>query len=206
MRCCNWYYHDSWLLQPAGRHKSKTQLSRKNSLGAGTLPYMAPEQLRGEPVDGRTDIWAAGVVLYEMATGRRPFDKKLSTALAAEIINEPPPPPARFRPGLPPRLEDLILKCLEKDPDHRYQSAKELTVDLRRLAAPSLGSAESRQVHKRSRLSFAIAALALLSIVAVLFILNVGGWRQGWMRPASAPRIEPGNRRGVARQLSVPRH
>jgi serine/threonine protein kinase len=177
-------------LLPHAEPSEETLSLRDTSLGAGTLPYMAPEQLRGEPVDGRTDIWAAGVVLYEMATGRRPFDKKLSTALAAEIINEPPPPPARFRPGLPPRLEDLILKCLEKDPDNRYQSAKELTVDLRRLATPSLGGTESRQVHKRPRLSFAIATLALLSILAVLFILNVGGWRQGLMRPASAPRIE----------------
>ena len=151
---------------------------------------MAPEQLRGETVEGRTDIWAAGVVLYEMATGRRPLNKELSSALTAEIINEPPTPPARFRPGLSRRLEDAILKCLEKDPDNRYQSAKELAVDLRRLAAPSLVATEPRQLRRQSRLPFAIATLALLSIPAVLFILNVGGLRERLMGTASAIRIE----------------
>ena len=171
------------MLLPHGEPSEETVSHCDTSVGGGTLPYMAPEQLRGETVDGRTDIWAAGVVLYEMATGRRPFDKELSTALTAEIINEPPPPPTRFRPGLLRRLEDVILKCLEKEPDNRYQSAKELAVDLRRLATPGLVVTEPRQPRRHFRLRFAIATLALLSILALLFILNVGGWRE---RPASA--------------------
>jgi eukaryotic-like serine/threonine-protein kinase len=175
------------LLLPQAEPSVETVSLRDASLQAGTLPYMAPEQLQGETVEGRTDIWAAGVVLYEMATGRRPFGKELSTALTAEIINKPPPPPARFRPGLSRRLEDVILKCLEKDPDNRYQSAKELAVDLRRLATSSLVATEPRQPRRRSTLPFAIAALALLSIIAVFLILDLGGWRERLGRPASAP-------------------
>jgi eukaryotic-like serine/threonine-protein kinase len=102
---------------------------------AGTLPYMPPEQLRGEAVDHRSDIWAAGVVLYEMATGRRPFGSELPTALAIDIQTKSPTPPSRLRPGLSPALEHIILKCLEKDPDLRYQSARDLCADFRRLAA-----------------------------------------------------------------------
>ncbi len=147
---------------------------------------MSPEQLRGEAVDGRTDIWAAGVGLYEMATGRRPFDRKLATALTAEIIDQPPPPLAGLKPGLSPRLEDVILKCLEKDPDNRYQSAKELAVDLRRLATPSLVATEPRQTHRSFRLRFAVATLTLLSIHAlgcpINDVLDFGGHflSRGW--------------------------
>src|SRR5207245_11356831 len=98
--------------------------------------------------------------------------------------------PARLRPGLPRRLEDAIVKCLEKNPDNRYQSAKELAVHLRHLATPSLVATDPRQSRRHSRLPFAIATLPLLSILAVLFILNVGGWRERLMRSAGAPRSE----------------
>jgi predicted glycogen debranching enzyme len=109
---------------------------------AGTLPYMAPEQLRGEKLDPRTDIYGLGVVLYEMATGRRPFEATLPTALSADIVHSSPPPPGRFNPHLSQKLEDIILKCLEKDPENRYQAAKELTVDLRRLCTSSSTAAD----------------------------------------------------------------
>ncbi|MCI0403104.1 MAG: serine/threonine protein kinase, partial [Acidobacteria bacterium] len=125
------------LLRPA-RDEAVTaeSLARSQPGVAGTVPYMSPEQLRGEPVDARTDIYAAGCVLYEMATGRRPFQETLSTALTDAILHKPAPPPGRLQPDLSPDLERIILKCLEKDPENRYQSAKELLVDLRRLAAP----------------------------------------------------------------------
>ncbi len=177
-------------LMPHAEPSQETISLPDGTLIGGTLPYMAPEQLRGEIVDGRTDIWAAGVVLYEMTTGRRPFGKKLSTALTAEILNEPPPPPARFNPRLSPRLEDTILKCLEKGADNRYQSAEELAVDLRRLATPSAVAAVPRQARRQSRLLLATTALVVLPVLAVLFILNAGGWREQLMRRASAPHIK----------------
>ncbi|MFQ5695514.1 MAG: protein kinase [Terriglobia bacterium] len=101
---------------------------------SGTVPYMAPEQLRGEPEDGRTDVYGAGAVLYEMATGSRPFQAKSITALTAEILENPPPPPRRINPEIPAWLEHTILKCLEKDREHRCPSARALLEDFRRAA------------------------------------------------------------------------
>ena len=117
---------------PAASPLAET-VSRSDVL-AGTLAYMPPEQLRGEPVDARSDLYSAGVVLYEMATGRPPFQGQLATVLADAILHSQPLPPRSLKPSLSPRLEDLILKCLEKEPAHRYQSAAELLADFRRLA------------------------------------------------------------------------
>jgi serine/threonine protein kinase/tetratricopeptide (TPR) repeat protein len=100
---------------------------------AGTLPYMAPEQLRGGVADARTDIWAAGAVLYEVATAHRPFEEKVPTALAGDIIHKVPAPPRKVRSELSAKLEAVILKCLEKEPSNRYSSARELQSDLERL-------------------------------------------------------------------------
>src|SRR5438128_6733304 len=100
----------------------------------GTLPYMAPEQLRGGVADARTDIWAAGAVLYEVATAHRPFEEKVPTALAGDIIHKAPSSPRSLRSELSPKLEAVILKCLEKEPTDRYQSARELQTDLERMS------------------------------------------------------------------------
>lgn len=107
--------------------------SRKIS---GTLPYMSPEQLRGELTDQRSDIWSAGAVLYELATGRRPFASSQAPLLIDAILNKPPDLPSSLNPKISPGLEAAILKCLDKDPERRYQSARELRVDLDRLTMP----------------------------------------------------------------------
>jgi len=104
---------------------------------AGTLPYMAPEQLLGEAIDARTDLHAAGYVLYEMATGRCPFAEVERSQLIGAILHRPPRAPTALNPKLSPELERIIGKCLEKESENRYQSAKELAIDLRRLLTPS---------------------------------------------------------------------
>lgn len=101
---------------------------------AGTIAYMSPEQLRGEFPDERSDIYSMGVILYEMTTGRRPFEGALITTLVDAILHRPALPPGRMRPELSTQFEQIIVKCLEKEPGHRYQSSVELLTDLRRAS------------------------------------------------------------------------
>lgn len=158
----------------------------------GTLPYMAPEQLRGAVADFRTDIYAAGVVLYEMATSKKPFEQKLSTALVDDILHAQPPSPRQLKPALSLKLEDIILKCLEKDPENRYQSAKELVVDLRRLAAPrsTTDQMPAHRVRIRWLHLVTMSVIAFGSVLALLLATNVAGWRERWLHIMIPGRIK----------------
>jgi serine/threonine protein kinase/formylglycine-generating enzyme required for sulfatase activity len=97
----------------------------------GTLPYMSPEQVRGEALDARSDIFSIGAVLYEMLSGRRPFAESSAAATASAILTSEPAPLARFHSNLPGEVERIVVKALRKDPNDRYQTAKDLLVDLR---------------------------------------------------------------------------
>ena len=96
----------------------------------GTLPYMAPEQIEGRPSDARTDIFALGAVLYEMATGRRPFSGESHASLITAIMSAEPPPVSTSRDGCPPSLDRVVKKCLAKEPDGRWQDAGDLAAEL----------------------------------------------------------------------------
>src|SRR6185436_7640118 len=104
---------------------------RSDSQIAGTIAYMAPEQIRGEPTDGRADLYALGIALYELAAGHRPFPGPTATALMAQILHEPPPPLSAA--GVPAEFARIIHKLLEKQPGARYQGARDLQVDLNNL-------------------------------------------------------------------------
>jgi serine/threonine protein kinase/tetratricopeptide (TPR) repeat protein len=149
--------------------------------GAGTLPYMPPEQLQGESVDARADLYTIGAVLYEMATDRRAFPQELPSRVIDAILHHPPVPPRALNSRISPDLERIILKCLEKDSGRRFQSAKELLVDLRRLGTISTAHTTlhppSPPVWKRAARLAAYAVAGLLALAALMTSLNVGGWR-----------------------------
>ena len=158
------------LLQPD--EAADVTLSDSDVTGiSGTLPYMAPEQLLGKPADTRSDIYSVGTVLFEMSTGSRPFDNKISTALSNDIIYKQPARPASLRQSLSARLEEIILKCLEKAPADRYQSAKELVVDLRRLHSPTTGVVDPVKPRSKFRpWQIAVALAAALLAIAGFFL------------------------------------
>ncbi len=161
-----------------------TESFTETQAAAGTLPYMAPEQLRGEGVDARTDIHALGAVLYEMATGQRPFPETQGPRLIDAILHQAPQAPSGLNRRVSPGLEGIILKALEKEPENRYQSAKEIAVDLRRLGTP--GSAAAVLSARRQGMVLAVG-IALVALVAVLVGLNVGGLRQRLLGGATPP-------------------
>src|SRR6202011_3591666 len=127
----------------------------------GTLPYMAPEQLECKPGDARTDIFAFGAVLYEMITARRAFSAESQASLITQIMSDHPAPIAHFQPVTPAALNRLVMKCLAKEPDERWQSAGDVASELRWIDEG--GGAEVRVARPR------MWPLIIASVVAVAF-------------------------------------
>ena len=154
-------------------------LTVDTSTVSGTVPYMSPEQLRGLPVDPRSDIYAAGAVLHEMATGRRAFPQTQTAELMGAILYESPLPARSVNRYVSPGFESIVSKSLAKDPSQRYQSARELRVALEGLSAAitrDVGGLLPAGPPKKSHI--AIAAIAVAVVVAGLgVVLNVFGVR-----------------------------
>jgi len=163
-------------LVPGGEATATEPLTEPHG-APGTLPYMAPEQLSGGPTDVRSDLYAAGGILYEMATGQRTFPRdREPMRLLHAILYETPRPPSASNPHVSAGLENIILKCLEKKPEHRYQAAKELVADLRRLSAGmTVVAVQPRRISLRH---WWLGGLALGIALAIAFAFLPGTWRE----------------------------
>jgi eukaryotic-like serine/threonine-protein kinase len=163
----------------------------------GTVAYMSPEQARAKELDARTDLFSFGAVLYEMATAQLPFRGDSTASIFDAILNRAPVPPVRLNPDLPPKLEDIVNKALEKDRNLRYQSAAEMRADLQRLKRdtdshkaavlpdPGSGSRKGRRLWVAAGLAGAIAA-----ILIAIFL-----W---WPRDSAVAPIDSASPRAIA--------
>ncbi len=157
---------------PSGISSSRDLHLTRTGAAAGTPSYLSPEQVRREKLDPRTDLFSFGLVLYEMATGRRAFSGNSAAEIRNAVLSLPAVPSRQVDPNLPVELERIISKSLEKDPDQRYQSAAELLIDLHRLRT-QLSPVASR----RRKVGIWGSAAAMLMVV-LLFAFNLGGIRE----------------------------
>ena len=180
-----------------------SQLPTLSNLGTvhgaivGTLQYMAPEQLEGKEVDARTDIFAFGAVVYEMATGKKAFEGATQAGLISAIMSFTPPPISTLQPVTPAALDRVVKKCLAKEPEKRWQSASDLTDELKWIARggsenTSAAVPESKPAKMDWRWA-AVTVAALLAFVSLLAVLNPGGWRDRVLG-----RVVPGQIRTLA--------
>jgi eukaryotic-like serine/threonine-protein kinase len=179
----------------------------------GTVAYMSPEQARGQQVDARTDMWSLGVVLYEMVAGRSPFVASSSSDTLAAILDREPPPVARFEPDVPAELQRILTKTLRKDRAQRYQTSRDLLLDLQALRDQPHVAQPRGAVHEPDatrpparvaapssdlgRVSSSRRPLAILTLLAVVAALLFVGWWWGARTPSP-----PSSHVAVHRNLS----
>lgn len=172
-------------LTPRSPHFEETGRTDRTEPGVimGTVGYMSPEQLRGQAVDGRTDIFAFGAMLYEMLAGRRAFEKPTSSETIAAILHEEPPAISALAPNTPAALVRIVKRCLEKDPEQRFQSASDLAFALG-TSPESSGAVTSADVKRQpSRWLWVPAVLGV-----ALFLVALVLWKTAF-RPQRAPRV-----------------
>jgi eukaryotic-like serine/threonine-protein kinase len=165
-------------------------------VAVGTVAYMSPEQVRGEELDGRTDLFSLGIVLYEMATGQQAFTGNTSGVVFEAILNRAPTPPVRLNPAIPLQLEQIINKALEKDRGLRYQTASDLRADLHRLkrdtdsarTLPATLGYSSRYAVRRNWPHLVWGGL--LAALLLLFGLNAGNLRDRVLGRAGSDHID----------------
>jgi eukaryotic-like serine/threonine-protein kinase len=171
---------------------SQAAVTKDDSI-VGTLLYMAPETLRGEPADARTDLWALGAVVYEMVIGRPPFDGRTGYEISSAILREPP---KSIPPGVPLRLQAVVQRCLAKEREHRYQRASEVHAALETIGAdvltpPVLQSgaspaAATPPIRRRGLKIFAFAGVAVILIAAAWGAYELSGRKSAPRAPASS--------------------
>jgi len=175
----------------SGPHASGKNPEATNTDGSlGTPSYLSPEQVRHQPLDARTDLFSFGLVLYEMATGKRAFSGNTAASIRDAVLQMPTASPRDVNPEIPAELERIIGKCLEKDPSARYQSAADLRMDLERLS--QLPARPAPRTIQRTLGVSAAVALILLALVGA----NIGGLRDRLLhRGASVDPSKPANAR-----------
>jgi Tol biopolymer transport system component len=176
-----------------GLAKARDQSISESSAMLGTVSYMAPEQMRGAAVDARADLWAVGVVLYEMLTGQKPFAGEHEVAIAHAILHDEPVPPSTLRDDLPRAVGEIVLALLQKDPTARYAAVDELMADLATVGTvgePAVRAAPTRWLRTRhTRLADRGWIMTLGGVVVVGVVgyaaINTGSDGATWLRPRS---------------------
>jgi len=179
--------------------RGASRLTKEGST-VGTAGYMSPEQVQGQETDHRSDIFSLGVLLYEMLTGQPPFKGMHETAIAYEVVNVDSPPMSSLKPEIVPEIDTIVLECLEKDPNERAQSAKQIAIDLNRFKRASSRARLSRTIQAQSSadphvtLGFPLnkwKTFAGVAALAVLFGLGFGWvlFREITFHPAGVTRF-----------------
>lgn len=181
----------------------------------GTLHYCSPEQLRGDPVDHRSDIWALGILLFEMLVGEVPFDAPSAGEFVARVERAAPRPPSELVPNLPPSVDGLVGRCLEKRPDRRFQSADELAAALAgNLDVGHRTEWDTRRVDRISPIlkrvsefvgnhTVAVAAAAALLLMVVVGLAFIPSQRAAPPEPSRRSSPATDRSRGAARPVSI---
>jgi serine/threonine protein kinase len=169
-----------WTQRP-----QEMELSQRTEPGMvmGTVGYISPEQVRGNTVDYRADIFAFGAILYEMLTGKRAFEKSTTAETLTAVLNEEPPAISQIAPTTPPALIRVVHRCLEKNPEQRFQSASDLAFALGALSASGSAPAPAIEKSRHARWVWAAVAAAAMVALAALFVV----W---WRTPPAVPVVE----------------
>jgi serine/threonine-protein kinase len=189
----------------ADNHETRLDTSTSAGLVLGTVGYMSPEQVRGQPVDHRSDLFSLGVVLYEMVSGRRPFAGNSAVETMNAILTEDVPEPIAAERAVPPALGQLIRHCLEKQPDERFQSARDLAFALQ-TAAGATSSAQQAAVPPPPARLRARRRLGLAVAIGGAVVAGIGAWIGAWIGAPLAVDRSADRRLPIGLTMTTPDH